>query len=71
MNGLIVIPKSMEEKMIRRYHDDTREGHPGLARTMEKIQRNFYIRLTRKVKKFILRGEECQRNKIIQNHWEN
>jgi RNase H-like domain found in reverse transcriptase len=35
-NGLIFVPKKMENKLIKRLHDDVREGHPGVARTMEK-----------------------------------
>ena len=63
-NGLIKVPKSMESQILKRYHDDIREGHPGLARMMEKVQRNFYIPgLTRKVKNYIKRCDECQRNK--------
>ena len=54
----------MEKKIISRYHDDVKEGHQGLARTMEKIQRDFYIPgLTRKIKKYIDKCEECQTNK--------
>ena len=49
-NGLIFIP--MERKVIERNHDDIREGHPGIARTMEKIQRSYYFPgMFRKVKK--------------------
>ena len=62
--GIIKIPKSMEKRIISRYHDDVKEGHQGLARTMEKIQRDFYIPgLTRKIKKYIDKCEECQTNK--------
>jgi RNase H-like domain found in reverse transcriptase len=39
-NGLIIVPKSLEEDIIERFHADVREGHPGEARTIEKIQRN-------------------------------
>ena len=38
--GLILVPKELEQELIARYHDDIREGHPGEARTVEKIQRN-------------------------------
>ena len=64
VNGLIKIPKKMEKKIIERFHDDAREGHQGLARTMEKIQRNFYFPgLTRKILQHIKKCEECQTNK--------
>jgi hypothetical protein len=38
-NGLTYIPKKKEQVIIERFHDDIREGHPGIARIMEKIQR--------------------------------
>jgi hypothetical protein len=64
-NGLIIVPKELEMKVIQRHHDDIREGHPGEARTVEKIQRNFYFPGTiRKVRKYIKNCESCQKNKI-------
>ena len=48
-NGLIFIPRSMEGKIIERYHDSLREqlqlreGHQGETRTAEKIQRYLYF----------------------------
>ena len=41
--GVIKIPKNMERRIISRFHDNAKEGHQGLARTMEKIQNDFYI----------------------------
>ena len=35
-NGLTFVPKKVESMVITRFHDDIREGHPGIARTMEK-----------------------------------
>jgi transposase InsO family protein len=65
-NGLILVPKTMEEAVMKRYHDDVREGHPGEARTVEKIQRNYYFPgTTRKVRKYIHVCDDCQRNKPI------
>jgi len=53
-NGLILVPQSLEKEVIKRYHEDIREGHPGEARTVEKIQRNYYFPGTiRKVRKYI------------------
>jgi len=65
-NGLILVPKALEQEVIKRYHDDIREGHPGEARTVEKIQRNYYFPGTiRKVRKYIHACDDCQRNKPI------
>ena len=35
--GMIFVPKGMEERAIRKYHDNIQEGHPGIARTIEKL----------------------------------
>ena len=50
-NGLIKVPKSMESQILKRYHDDIREGHPGLARMMEKVQKFLYTRSYEKSEK--------------------
>ena len=64
--GLILVPKELEQELIARYHDDIREGHPGEARTVEKIQRNYYLPGTiRKVRKFIKACNKCQQNKPV------
>ena len=63
-NGLIIVPKNLEEDIIERFHADVREGHPGEARTIEKIQRNYYFPGTiRKVRQFIRKCDDCQKNK--------
>jgi Integrase zinc binding domain/Chromo (CHRromatin Organisation MOdifier) domain len=54
----------MEKKIILRYHDNVREGHQGVARTMEKIQRSYYFPgMFRKIKKIIKECDSCNRNK--------
>ena len=64
-NGLIFIPRSMEGKIIERYHDDVREGHQGETRTAEKIQRYLYFPgMSRKRRNYIRRCDKCQRGKI-------
>ena len=64
--GLILVPRELEHDIIMRYHEDIREGHPGEARTIEKIQRNYYFPGTiRKVRKFIKACNKCQQNKVI------
>ena len=63
-NKLIIVPRQNEEEIFRRYHDDPKEGHQGIARTIEKIQRNYYITsLHRKIKKYITECELCNRSK--------
>ena len=61
---LILVPKQIEEEIFQRYHDDPKEGHQGIARTIEKIQRNYYITgLHRKTKKYIANCELCNKSK--------
>jgi len=49
---------------MERFHDDIQEGHPGIARTMEKIQRSYYFPgMYRKLKKYITECDSCKRNK--------
>ena len=36
----ILVPKSIEKEILSKHHDDPKEGHQGIARTIEKVQRN-------------------------------
>jgi transposase InsO family protein len=64
MRGLIIVPRKLEENVIERHHNNQLDGHWGEARTIEKIQRMFYFPgMLRKVKRYIRRCEECQKNK--------
>ena len=63
--GMIFIPRSMEERIIERFHDDLREGHQGETRTLEKIQRYLYFPgMSRKVRRYINKCDKCQKGKI-------
>ena len=35
--GMIFVPREAEHETMKRHHDDIREGHQGIARTVEKI----------------------------------
>jgi hypothetical protein len=62
---MIIVPKSMEEEVIKRFHNDVREGHPGEARTTEKIRRQFYFPgMMKKIRRWIKGCDDYQRNKI-------
>jgi hypothetical protein len=64
-NGMIFVPKNMEDKIIRKHHDGNEHGHQGIARTMEKIQREYYFAgMYRKIKKYIAQCDSCNRNKF-------
>ena len=57
--GLIYIPRSMEKKIIQRYHDDP---------TSENIGKDskylYFPGMTRKIKKHIRECDRCQKGKI-------
>jgi hypothetical protein len=62
--GMIFVPKENEKAVMERFHDGILEGHPGIARTMEKIQRSYYFAgMYRKLKRYIKECDSCNRNK--------
>jgi hypothetical protein len=62
--GLVFVPKELEEKVIKEHHDGIEHGHPGIARTMEKVQRNYYFAgMYRKIKRYTTNCESCNKNK--------
>ena len=68
INGILRIgndiPEDQQEEIIRQHHDDPVHGHPGIARTMELIRRNYeFSRMKGKVTDFIAKCEQCQKNK--------
>ena len=64
-NGMIFVPREIEEKVIEKHHDGNEHGHPGIARTMETIQREYYFAgMYRKIKKYIAQCDSCNRNKF-------
>jgi hypothetical protein len=66
--GLIFVPKEMEEEIIRIHHDGITEGHPGIARVLEKIQRSFYFPgMYRKTRKYVTACDSCSRNKYTRH----
>lgn len=64
-NGMIFVPKDMENEVIQKHHDGSEHGHQGITRTMEKIQREYYFAgMYRKTKKYINQCDSCTRNKL-------
>jgi hypothetical protein len=58
------VPVELQEAVIRQHHDDPVHGHPGVARTMELIQRNYDFQgMKEKVSFFIRQCADCQKNK--------
>jgi transposase InsO family protein len=64
LHGLIYIPTTLRNEVIRRHHDMPTHGHTGVEKTMEQITRNFYFpNMMRKVRNYIKDCDTCQRNK--------
>jgi hypothetical protein len=60
----IKVPKELQEAIIRQHHNDPVHGHPGVARTIEQIQRNYqFPGIKDKVASYIKKCADCQRNK--------
>jgi transposase InsO family protein len=58
------VPEELQTEIIRQHHDDPVHGHPGIARTMELIQRNYeFSNMKDKVRDFISKCADCQKNK--------
>jgi transposase InsO family protein len=58
------VPKELQETIIRQHHDDPVHGHPGIARTMELIQRNYQFKnMKDKITSYIKKCADCQKNK--------
>ena len=76
--GLIIVLEKIEQRILRRYHSDPTEGHLGEARMIEKLQRTYYFPgMTRKVRKYVKRCDDCCKNKQdnkkpigLMNQWE-
>ncbi|EED18391.1 retrotransposon polyprotein, putative [Talaromyces stipitatus ATCC 10500] len=64
-HGLIYIPKSLRNEIIRLNHDTLTSGHPGQLNTMERITRNYYWpRMMKDIETYIKECDACQKNKI-------
>jgi len=65
--GQLVIPESMgyyKRAIIRELHDAPYSGHPGIAKTIKLVQKDFYWgSMLQDVKKYIQSCHSCQQNK--------
>lgn len=59
--GKFMVRPDQEQDCIRQHHDDPVQGHPGIAKTVELIQRNFtFPQLRKKVTSYIKQCVKCQ-----------
>ena len=56
--------RDKEQQCIRDHHDREVNGHPGIARTLDRLQRNFSFPAMRsKVIDYVKKCDSCQKNK--------
>jgi hypothetical protein len=61
----LVVPQQLIPAVLKEFHDSTRAGHPGVERTIEKINRHyFWSTLRHDVRKHVRQCAECQRYKF-------
>jgi hypothetical protein len=58
------VPEELQKIIIRQHYDDLVHGHPGIARIMELIQRNYQFKnMKDKIALYIKKCADCQKNK--------
>ena len=61
---LLYVSKNFRREIIQNHHEKSLQNHTSAAKTLEKIQRNYYFSSMRKqIKKLIKKYDLCQRNK--------
>jgi len=64
IHGLIYVLQKLQDKAIRRYHNDLVHGYMGTEKTVEQLSRNYYIpNIYKKVARYIKKYNIYQRNK--------
>lgn len=62
--GQLVVPKSMRENILKRFHDDPMAGHYGIDKTIHRIAQHYYWSGMRsQIAKYVKSCLECQRYK--------
>jgi hypothetical protein len=64
VQGKFIVRPDQEQDYIKQHHDDPVQGHPGIAKTVELMQRNFvFPHIKQKVTNYIKQCLKCQQNK--------
>ena len=62
--GKYLVPLDKELDCIRNHYDGPQNGHPGVARTTERIRRNYtFLQIRQKVSDYIKKCDSCCKNK--------
>ena len=63
-HGKYKVPQDKEQQCISDHHDGPSNGHPGIAKTTERIQRNFtFPDMRNKISTYLAKCIECRQNK--------
>jgi hypothetical protein len=63
-DGLIFVPRKCRKEVIREEHDQRTAGHFGIARTMERVSRNYYFPgMRREIEQYVRNCDICRRAK--------
>jgi hypothetical protein len=64
----IYLPQQLQEETIRNFHDNPQYGHPGIARTVNLLQRHYnFPKMKDAVRQYIEECPSCKKNKA-ENH---
>jgi len=63
-DGRILVPKTLREKILLRFHDSPFAGHLGVKKTTARIQRRFkWPRMVKEIREYIRNCELCVKRK--------
>jgi hypothetical protein len=63
-NNLVYVPESLRLQVLQSHHDTPLAGHPGIARTLELVSRNYYFPgINQYVTKYVSSCDFCSRAK--------
>jgi hypothetical protein len=64
MHLQFIVPRHLRDEIMGALHDDITAGHPGIARTTERVKARFYwYRMDADIKQYCQRCEGCHRGK--------
>ena len=67
-HGKYKVPRAKEQQCIRDHHNGEVNGHPGIARTLNWLQRNFsFLAMRSKVIDYVKKCDSCQKNKSLRH----
>ena len=67
-DGRILVPKSLREKVLKRFHSSPYAGHLGIKKTTDRIKRRFkWAKMMQDIKNYVRSCELCAKRKATGN----